>query len=141
MFQGEYNHTIDQKGRIIIPNKLRNLLGDSFILTRSFDGCLSIYELDNWKLLEEKLAGLPMTDERARLLKRFLLGSSVLLESDKLGRILIPQNLRKSANLTQDVVFVGVGDHIEIWALDEYTKKNNFDDYANIAKNMEGLGI
>ena len=141
MFIGQYEHTIDVKGRITIPNKFRNLLGDSFLLTRSLDGCLSIYDKNSWEQLEKKLNELPYTDEKARLLKRFTLGSSDMCEPDKQGRVLIPQALRKNANLLQDVVFVGVGDHIEIWDKKMWDTNNDFNDYEKLSKDMEGLGI
>ena len=141
MFIGQYEHTIDVKGRLTIPNKFRNLLGEGFVLTRGLDGCLSIYDKSSWENLETKLNGLPYTDERARLLRRFILGSSDICEPDKQGRILIPVALRKNANLNQDIVLIGVGDHIEVWDKDMWIKNNDFDNYEKISKDMNGLGI
>lgn len=141
MFSGEFNHTIDEKGRIIIPNKFRTLLGDSFTVSKSLDGCLSIYDKDEWDILTKKLSTLPLTDERARFLKRFLLGGSIEVTPDKTGRVLLQKNLIESAKLTKDVVFVGVGTYIELWDLDEYRKKNDFEDFEKISSSMEGLGI
>ncbi len=141
MFVGQFEHTIDIKGRITIPNKFRNLLGEGFVITRSLDGCLSIYDKEDWDKLKNKLNELPYTDERARVLKRFTLGSSDMCEPDKQGRILIPITLRKNANLIQDVMFVGVGDHIEVWDKSMWESKNDFSDYEKLSKDMEGLGI
>ena len=141
MFSGEFNHTIDEKGRIIIPNKFRTLLGDSFTVSKSLDGCLSIYDKDEWDILTKKLSTLPLTDERARFLKRFLLGGSIEVTPDKTGRVLLQKNLIESAKLTKDVVFVGVGTYIELWDLNEYRKKNDFEDFEKISSSMEGLGI
>ena len=141
MFTGEFNHTIDAKGRMIVPNKFRNLLGDSFVVSKSLDGCLSIYDKSKWDELEKKLNSLPFTDKRARELKRFILGSGSVCETDKQGRILIPMPLRKSANLNQNVILIGVGDHIELWDEEMFNKNNDFSDYEKMAENMEGLNI
>lgn len=141
MFSGEFNHTIDEKGRIIIPNKFRTLLGDSFTVSKSLDGCLSIYDKEEWDSLSKKLNTLPMTDERARFLKRFLLGGSIEVSPDKTGRILLNKNLIDSAKLNKEIIFVGVGSYIEVWDIDEYRKKNNFEDFEKISASMEGLGI
>ena len=114
-FTGEYHHNLDAKGRLIIPARFRDQLGDEFTVTRSLDGCLAMYASKEWQELEEKLNALPMTNEKARSLKRFLLGSAVSCELDKQGRILLPQVLRDRAGLDKDITLLGVGDHIEIW--------------------------
>lgn len=141
MFKGEYNHTIDQKGRLIIPNKFRTLLGDSFVMTRSLDGCLAIYDKDNWAKFEEKINSLPYTDLNARTFRRYFIGGCIELSPDKMGRVLVSQTLRSETNLKNDITFVGVGDHIEVWDTKTYNSKNNFSDSDIIARNMEGLGI
>ncbi len=141
MFTGEYHHNLDAKGRMIIPVKFRENLSGEFVVTRSLDGCLSMYAPDEWKVLEDKLNGLPMTNEKARKLKRFLLGSAVSCELDKQGRILIPQVLRDKAELTKDVTLVGVGDHVEIWSSEKWELDNDFSDTSELAEDMEGLGI
>lgn len=141
MFTGEFNHTIDTKGRMIVPNKFRNILGEAFVISKSLDGCLSIYDKNKWDELEAKLNSLPFTDKRARELKRFILGSGSICETDRQGRILIPMPLRKSANLNQNVVLIGVGDHIEVWDEEMFNKNNDFSDYEKMAENMEGLNI
>lgn len=141
MFTGEYHHNLDAKGRMIIPVKLREDLTGEFVVTRSLDGCLSMYRPQEWGVLEEKLNSLPMTNERARRLKRFLLGSAAICELDKQGRILLPQVLRDKAELNKDVTLVGVGDHVEIWASEKWISDNDFSDMDELAEDMEGLGI
>lgn len=141
MFTGEFNHTIDAKGRVIVPNKFRNLLGEDFVVTKNLDGCLAIYDKNSWDELEKKLNVLPLTDNRARMIKRFILGGSEVLVADKQGRILIPIALRKYAQLNEDIVFLGVGDHIEIWDKKTFDETNDFTDFETISKNLEGLGI
>ena len=88
MFMGEYNHTIDAKGRLIIPSKFRELLGEEFVLTKGLDGCLSIYPMDEWKAFEEKLRALPLTNKNARTFTRFFVAGATNCELDKQGRIL-----------------------------------------------------
>ena len=142
MFTGEFHHNLDAKGRMIVPSKFREGLSGEFVVTRSLDGCLSMYAPEEWAILEQKLNSLPMTNEKARMLKRFLLGSAASCEIDKQGRILIPQVLRDKVGLDKDVVLAGVGDHIEIWSSDKWDESNKaFDDTAILASDMEGLGI
>ena len=140
-FTGEYHHNLDAKGRLIIPAKFRDQLGTEFTVTRSLDGCLAMYAAKEWEILENKLNALPMTNEKARGLKRFLLGSASTCEIDKQGRILIPPVLRDKANLDKDITLLGVGDHIEIWNADLYNEKYNFDDEEALEADWEGLGI
>lgn len=141
MFTGEYNHTIDIKGRMIVPVRYRSQLGDEFVVTRSLDGCLSLYAAEAWRILEEKLNALPMTNEKARRLKRFLLGGAVYCELDKQGRILLPATLREKVGIDKDVKLVGVGDHVEIWDTATWTEENEAVDVHELAEDMEGLGI
>ena len=94
MFMGEYNHTIDAKGRLIIPAKFREPLGEEFVLTRGLDGCLYIYPMDEWEAFEEKLRALPLTNKDARAFSRFFVAGATTCELDKQGRILVPQTLR-----------------------------------------------
>lgn len=141
MFTGEYHHNLDAKGRMIIPVRFREDLSGAFVVTRSLDGCLSMYRPEEWRILEEKLNSLPMTNEKARKLKRFLLGSAASCDLDKQGRILLPQVLRDKAELNKDVTLVGVGDHVEIWSSDKWISENDFSDMEELAEDMEGLGI
>ena len=115
MFIGEYSHTIDAKGRLIVPSKFREQLGDEFVVTKGLDGCLFVYENSEWKSFEEKLHALPLTNANARKFSRFFLAGACACEVDRQGRILIPSVLREFAKLEKDVVLVGVGSRIEIW--------------------------
>ena len=141
MFMGEYNHSIDNKGRLIIPAKFREQLGDNFVVTQGLDGCLFIYANEDWKAFEEKLRQLPLTNANARKFTRYFLGGAIQAEVDRQGRILLSAKLRKSAGLTKDVILVGVGSRIEIWDADRWEANSTYDDMAEIAENMEGLGI
>lgn len=141
MFMGEYNHTIDAKGRLIVPSKFREQLGDEFVVTKGLDGCLFAYDNSEWKNFEEKLQKLPLTNPNARKFARFFLAGASACEVDKQGRILLPAVLRAFAGLEKEVALVGVGSRIEIWNKATWEEKNQYDDMDEIAENMEGLGI
>ena len=140
MFMGEYNHTIDNKGRLIVPAKFRDQLGDEFVVTKGLDGCLFIYDNKEWAKLEEKITTLPLSNQNARKFSRLLLAGATSCEVDKQGRILLPANLRKHAKLEKDVALVGVGSRIEIWDQATWDEVNEYD-ADEMATNMEGLGI
>ena len=106
MFMGEYSHTIDAKGRIIVPAKFRESLGDNFVVTKGLDNCLFVYTSEDWRKFEEKLRTLPLTNKDARKFTRFFLAGAAEMEIDKQGRILIPSVLREFAALEKDVVLV-----------------------------------
>lgn len=117
MFSGEYEHNIDEKGRLIIPMRLRSELSDEVFITRGFDGCLFLYPLETWKEMAAHLNQLPTTMPEARYVARLLFaGNETTL--DKQGRILIPPPLRKHAGiqLSGEVVVVGVNNRIELWS-------------------------
>ena len=97
MFMGEYRHTVDPKGRLIVPSKFRELLGTEFVVTRGLDGCLFVYPMDSWTAYVDKLKKLPLTDKNARLFMRFLIAGANTCELDKQGRILLPATLREFA--------------------------------------------
>ncbi|MCI8664443.1 MAG: division/cell wall cluster transcriptional repressor MraZ [Hungatella sp.] len=141
MFMGEYNHTVDAKGRLIVPSKFREQLGDEFVVTKGLDGCLFVYENTEWKILEEKLKNLPLTNANARKITRFFLAGATLCEVDKQGRILLPSVLREFAGIEKEAVMVGVGNRIEIWSKESWISANVYDDMDEIAESMEGLGI
>ncbi|MBO4678440.1 MAG: division/cell wall cluster transcriptional repressor MraZ [Lachnospiraceae bacterium] len=141
MFKGEFNHTIDEKGRLIIPAKLREGLGNEFVVTRGLDGCLFGYNNSEWEIFEDKLRKLPITNKDARTFQRYMLAGAASVEVDKQGRILLPQNLRNDAKLEKDVVLIGVGSRIEIWNKDIYEEATAVDNMENIAENMSTLGI
>ena len=141
MFMGEYNHTVDAKGRLIVPSKFREQLGDEFVVTKGLNGCLFVYENTEWKILEEKLKNLPLTNANARKITRFFLAGATLCEVDKQGRILLPSVLREFAGIEKEAVMVGVGNRIEIWSKESWISANVYDDMDEIAESMEGLGI
>ncbi|WP_301962496.1 division/cell wall cluster transcriptional repressor MraZ [uncultured Megasphaera sp.] len=126
MFMGEYSHTIDAKGRVILPAKFRDELGSSFVVTRGLEGCLSVYTMEAWINLANGMKKLKASKENVRAFKRFLFGSAAEVEFDRQGRILIPGTLREYAQLKKDVTILGTGDKIEIWAqaaYEEYAAK------------------
>ena len=141
MFMGEYNHTVDDKGRLIIPSKFREELGDSFVVTKGLDGCLFVYAESEWKLLEERLKALPLTNKDARAFARYMLAGAAEVEPDKQGRILLPQVLRTFAELEKDVVLIGVASRVEIWNKDKWDNVSNADNMDEIAEKMADLGI
>ena len=115
MFMGEYSHSIDTKGRVIMPAKFREELGTHCIVTRGLEGCLSVYTQDAWGNLADKMKKLKTSKEKVRAFKRFLFGSAAEVEFDRTGRILIPGTLREYAGLKKEVTVLGTGDSIEIW--------------------------
>ena len=141
MFMGEYSHTIDVKGRLIIPSKFREVLGDAFVLTKGLDGCLSIYPMEEWKAFEKKLEALPLANKNARKFARFFVAGATLCEVDRQGRILVPQTLREFAGLEKDVVLTGVLNRIEVWSKVKWEENNNYDDMDAIAESMQEIGI
>lgn len=143
MFMGEYSHTIDAKGRIIVPAKFRESLGNNFVVTKGLDNCLFVYTSEDWRKFEEKLRTLPLTNKDARKFTRFFLAGAAEMEIDKQGRILIPSVLREFAALEKDVVLVGVGSRIEIWDKASWNESISIydDDMEEVAENMESLGF
>ncbi|MCG8485078.1 MAG: division/cell wall cluster transcriptional repressor MraZ [Clostridia bacterium] len=143
MFIGEYQHSTDAKGRIIVPSRFREELGFKFILTKGLDNCLFIYPMDEWKIFEEKLKQLPLTSKDARAFVRHFFSGAVECEIDKQGRITIPQNLRDHAKIEKEVVTIGVSTRVEVWDKEEWERYNDDADlsYDNIAEKMAELGI
>ena len=121
MFIGEYEHNVDVKGRVIMPAKLREDIGDKFIITKGLDGCLFAYSQSEWANFEEKLKSLPLAQKNARNFVRFFLSGAVECEIDKQGRFLIPSNLREHASLDKEIVIIGVGTRLEIWNRELWT--------------------
>ena len=141
MFMSEYNHTVDTKGRLIVPSKFREQLGDEFVVTKGMDGCLFVYANDDWSAFEQKLTSLPLINKEARKFSRFFLAGAAQVEVDKQGRILLPANLRQFAGLEKDVVLVGVGSRIEIWSRENWENMDADSDMDDIAATMESLGL
>ena len=141
MFMSEYNHTIDTKGRLIIPAKFREDLGQEFVVSKGMDGCLFVYANDDWKAFEQKLTDLPLINKEARQFARFFLSGAAPVELDKQGRILLPTKLREFAGLEKDVVLVGVGSRVEIWSQDKWDNMGEDVDMDAITAAMEALGL
>jgi MraZ protein len=143
MFLGEHCHSIDAKGRLIVPAKYRELLGDTFVVTKGLDGCLYIYPNEEWEEFEQKLNSLPVSKRDARKMVRFFLSSANRVEVDKQGRILVPASLRAFAELEKDVVFAGVGKKIEIWSQENWgdTAAFDYDDIDDVVENLSDMGI
>lgn len=116
MFLGEYRHSIDDKGRIIIPSRFRDHLGSSFIITRGLDHCLFAYPFEEWKVLEQKLKSLPFTKADARSFTRFFFSGATECEIDKQGRVNIPKTLLQYAKIEKECVIIGVSNRVEIWS-------------------------
>ncbi len=135
---GEYSHNLDAKGRIIVPAKFRENLGESFVLTRGLDRCLFVYPKAEWHILEDKLKQLPLTKKDARKFTRFFLSGASEQEMDKQGRISIPQPLRSYANLSKECTVIGVSNRIEIWDADEWNDYvlESEESFAEIAENL-----
>ena len=141
MFMGEYDHTLDPKGRMIVPAKFREELGERFILTMGLDGCLFAYPMGEWEQFVDRLRTLPGTKEGRQLQRHFMAGAAEV-DVDKQGRFLIPGKLREQAGLVKDVVLVGVLSKIELWSKERWEEVegdgNNMDD---VAENMAQYGI
>ena len=143
MFIGEYEHSVDAKGRVIMPAKLRDDIGEKFIITKGLDGCLFAYSLEEWSNFESKLKTLPLTNKNARDFVRFFLSGAIDCEIDKQGRFLIPNNLRTYATLEKEINIIGVGNRIEIWNREKWEKYSSEENISadDIAENMTMLGI
>jgi MraZ protein len=126
-FMTEYQNNMDAKGRVILPIKFRETIGNKFVLTKGIDHNLTIYPIEEWKRVEEKISRLKQGSLSARKLKRLLQGSAVEVEIDNQDRISIPQNLRVYAGLEKELLFVGQGEYIEIWAKNRFDEINDFD--------------
>lgn len=143
MLIGEYEHSLDDKGRVIMPVKLRSDIGERFIITKGLDGCLFVFSQLEWSNFERKLKELPLTNKNARDFVRFFLSGAIECELDKQGRFLIANNLREYANITKEVVIIGVGTRLEIWNKEKWKNYNSDENISpdDIAENMTMLGI
>lgn len=143
MFYGEFQHTVDPKGRVILPSAFREELGEKFILTKGLDDCLFVYSKTEWSNLETKLKTLPLSNKDARAFVRFFFSGATECEADKQGRILIPQNLRSYAGLDKEIFIIGVSTRVEVWDKARWENYNG-DENLNpdsIAEKMSMLGI
>ena len=143
MLIGEYEHSLDDKGRVIMPAKLRIDIGERFSITKGLDGCLFVFSQVEWSNFETKLKELPLTNKNARDFVRFFLSGATECEIDKQGRFLIVTNLREYANIKKEVVIIGVGTRIEIWDKSKWKDYNDNDNISadDLAENMTMLGI
>lgn len=140
---GEYQHTLDEKGRVIIPAKLRDELGEVFVITRGLDRSLFVYPMSEWENVAGKMRELSTTNADSRAFVRFFLSGAVEAELDKQGRVVIPNNLREHAGIQRDIYILGVASRLELWAKDvweDYSKQAE-DSYEAIAEKIVGLGI
>lgn len=143
MFLGEFQHTLDDKGRLTIPARFREGLGERFIVTRGLDNCLFAYPMSEWQVLESRLKTLPLTKADARAFVRFLFSGAAEGELDKQGRVMLPPALRTHARLDKEVVVIGVSNRVEIWAKEvwEAYVEQAESSFEDIAENLEGLGL
>lgn len=141
MLIGLYEHSVDQKGRFNFPFKLREQLGETFIIAQGFDGCLFAFSKEEWQKLADKIDSLPLT--KTRRLQRILFAGASEAEPDKQGRVLLPANLRKHAGIEKEIVVIGVSNRVEIWSAERYNNPDdlNPDEPDPIYAAMEELGL
>lgn len=139
-FTGEFRHTVDVKGRLIVPSRMRDeLSGDRVVLTRWLEDCIAIWSADGWAEMEARLRALGSSSPRARRFVRWVASSAHIDEVDKQGRITVPQRLREKAALKRDVVVIGALNHGEIWSPERWEQHNEVTDEQQLAELAEGL--
>lgn len=143
MFMGEYQHSLDAKGRLIIPAKFREELDEGAVITRGLDNCLFLFPKEEWAILEGKLKTLPLTKNDARQFVRFLFSGATECEMDKQGRINLPPTLRQFAAIDKDAVVIGVSSRVEIWSKEKWDSYVQIaeESFEDIAENIVDLGI
>jgi len=143
MFSGEYTYSIDEKKRLAVPSKFRQLLGKKAVITRGLDNCLFLYPLIVWEKLAKKISQLPLAQSDARSFARLMLGGAMEVKFDNLGRILIPDYLKNYSGLKKKVVFIGLYDRIEVWDDVEFQKYKKKTEMAagDIAERLKELGV
>ena len=141
MFTGEYQHNVDLKGRLIIPSRFREQLGEKLTVTKGLDGCLYLYSMDEWENILLKLKGLNLLKAEDRQFMRFFVAGATECELDKQGRILLPAPLRKHAGIEKDVILAGMMERIEIWDKDKWEDKTASDNMEDIAASMANCGL
>ena len=143
MFIGEYRYNADAKGRVSVPAKFRDELGEKFVMTKGLDQSLFVFPEAKWETFVRQLDTLPISNDKARAFTRFILSGATDIEMDKQGRMLIPQHLREFAKIEKELLVIGVGSRAEVWsqqAWDNYISQDNLD-YDELAKQLEDLGI
>lgn len=143
MLLGEFKHNLDSKNRVTVPAKLRTELGEKPVLTRGLDNCLFLYPNRDWQLFMEKLNKLPIGQAKARNFKRFILSGASEIEIDEMGRVLIPEPLKKYSGFKKEIVIVGIGDRIELWSGDTWNKYiiAKEKESEDLAEGLEQFGI
>ncbi len=143
MFIGEYQHSIDEKGRVSLPAKFRARLASGCVVTRGIDKCLWIYPQDEWEKLAEKISQLPITQKDSRNFSRLILAGAMDLSIDKLGRINLPNYLKDYAGIKKKIICIGMYNRIEIWPEETWIefKKNMEENSETIAENLSQLGF
>lgn len=141
MFLGEFQHSIDEKGRIIMPARFREQLGNNFIITRGLDGCLFVYPAAEWEKLSMEVQTLPLAKKDARAFSRLLFSGAAEAECDKQGRVSLPLNLREHAGIQREVVSIGVSSRVEIWAAEAWAKTSADAamQFEELAEKLEGI--
>ena len=141
MFMGEYEHNIDRKGRLIMPAKFREELGEHVVVNRGLDGCLYVYTMDEWEKVYMKLSSLPSTKKDARMYQRMMLSKAAECEMDSQGRILIPSSLISLAALEKECLIIGVANHLEIWSKSRWQQleEEQSDSFEEAAENLTEL--
>ena len=142
MFMGEFHHSIDDKGRLIIPSKFRYILGEEFVITRGIEKCLFVYPKEKFEEITQKLESIPFTKKDARTFTRFFLSGATTAEFDKQGRVNITSPLISYAEIEKDCVVIGTGDRIEIWSKEKYFEfmDSVSEDMSDIAENLFNEG-
>jgi MraZ protein len=143
MFIGEYNHNLDDKGRLAIPAKFRSLLKKGAVVTKGLDNCLFLYTKEQWAEMAPKFAGLPISQSKTRAFARHMLAGAMDLEFDNQGRITLPEYLRKFSGLKKKIIIAGLYNHLEIWDEDSWNsyKENTEKNSNQIAEELGDLGI
>ena len=143
MFLGEFKHSVDKKGRVILPSKFREALADGLVITKGMEKCLFIFSKAEWPQLEDKVKGLPLTKKDARQFARFFFAGASEEELDKQGRVSVPPNLRAYAELRKDVVIVGISNRLEVWSKKNWESyvKDAESSYTEAAEELTELGL
>jgi MraZ protein len=143
MFIGEYNHNLDNKGRLAVPVKFRNDLKKGAVVTKGLDGCLFLYTMSEWKILAEKLSKLPISQSNTRAFARLMLAGAMDVQVDKQGRVVLPDYLRKYAALKKKIIISGLYNRLEIWDENSWEKykKTTEKESGDIAEKLGELGV
>lgn len=143
MFIGEYQHNLDDKGRLAVPAKFRTLLEQGAVVTKGLDNCLFLYPKDKWEKIAQKFANLPISQAKARAFSRHMLAGAMNVEFDSQGRITLPEYLRKFANLNKKTIIAGLFDRLEIWNEEDWNKfkANSEKSSESIAESLKEMGI